>query len=125
MLSLLSLALILFIVITIGTTLYVGIYLIMDGERIHGTLIIVIGVLLSIIIAVVSKSAIDDTNKSKPSSDVIYSVKVYDSNGKILEEYEGECTINDDVIIIEDKYGEHIIYNTSGTVVIEKVEENE
>lgn len=125
MLSLLSLALILFIVITIGTTLYVGIYLIMDGERIHGTLIIVIGVLLSIIIAVVSKSAIDDTYKSKPSSDVIYSVKVYDSNGKILEEYEGECTINDDVIIIEDKYGEHIIYNTSGTVVIEKVEENE
>lgn len=52
-------------------------------------------------------------------------VKVYDINGKLIEEYKGAFdveTTNNNYILFDDENGlRHIIYFTTGTVIIDEL----
>lgn len=51
-------------------------------------------------------------------------VKVYDVNGKIIQEYKGKFDIDydDDRIIFDDEKGNrHVIYYPTGTVIVDEV----
>ena len=52
-------------------------------------------------------------------------VKVYDINGKLIEEYKGTFdieTTNDNYILFDDENNlRHIIYSTTGTVIIDEL----
>lgn len=53
-------------------------------------------------------------------------VRVYDINGKLIEEYKGTFdieTTNDNYILFDDENNlRHIIYFTTGTVIIDELE---
>ncbi len=63
--------------------------------------------------------------KSNVSGGIHRQVKVYDINGKLIEEYKGTFdmeTIHDNYILFDDENGlRHIIYFTTGTIIIDEL----
>ena len=64
---------------------------------------------------------------SNVSGGIPRQVKVYDFNGKLIEEYEGTFDIetnHDNYLLFDDESGlRHIIYFTTGTVIIDELEQ--
>lgn len=104
-----------------------------------GTNGILIGTLISIIITIViigidiwyingtesGKRMVKDT-QSNFNGGINRSVKVYDINGNLLENYEGKFDIEyyDTHLKFDDENGKrHIIYFTTGTVITDELEE--
>lgn len=95
---------------------------IIDKKILRGLFIIIVGILLSSGVGIATKCLTDEISIN---SNTEYIVKVYNANGDIIEKYEGKVTFNGDRIIVEDALEEHIIYCTSGTVIVEKVKSND
>ncbi|MEY8322056.1 hypothetical protein AAK894_13460 [Lachnospiraceae bacterium 46-61] len=64
---------------------------------------------------------------SNVSGGIPRQVKVYDINGKLIEEYEGRFDIetnHNNYILFDDESGlRHIIYFTTGSVIIDELEQ--
>ena len=64
--------------------------------------------------------------KSNFSGGIHRQVKVYDVNGRLIEEYEGTFDIETDhnnYILFDDENGlRHVIYFTTGTIVVDELE---
>ena len=64
---------------------------------------------------------------SNVSGGIPRQVKVYDFSGKLIEEYEGTFDIetnHDNYLLFDDESGlRHIIYFTTGTVIIDELEQ--
>ena len=64
--------------------------------------------------------------KSNFSGGIHRQVKVYDVNGRLIEEYEGTFdmeTNHDNYILFDDENGlRHIIYFTTGTIIVDELE---
>ena len=95
---------------------------------------IVIGAIVVTILIIVSVFYLTSTEGGKRlikdltsnvSGGIPRHVKVYDINGKIIEEYKGTFdieTTNDNYILFDDENGlRHIIYFTTGTVIIDEL----
>lgn len=64
------------------------------------------------------------TQKSNYSGGITRQVKVYDINGKLIQEYKGKFDIdsNEERIIFDDEKGKrHTIYYSTATVIIDEV----
>lgn len=64
------------------------------------------------------------TQKSNYTGGITRQVKVYDVNGKVIQEYKGKFDLeyDDDRILFDDEKGNrHIIYYTTGTVIIDEL----
>ena len=103
-----------------------------DNEVIGGFTGGVISVLLSIILLIgmfayyrnteSGKRAIK-TQQSNFGGGISRTVKVYDINGNLIQEYEGKFDVDYDAerIIFDDENGKrHIIYYTTGTIIIDE-----
>ena len=63
------------------------------------------------------------SQESELQNGIIRTVKVYDVNGKVIQEYEGKFDVKHDNsrILFDDENGKrHTIYATTGTVVIDE-----
>ncbi len=61
--------------------------------------------------------------ESELQNGITRTIKVYDVNGKVIQEYEGkfDITYDDMRILFDDEYGKrHTIYPSTGTVVIDE-----
>lgn len=100
-----------------------------DGEGILIGIIIAIVAVIMIIVPIVysnteaGKRAYKD-QQSNFEGGIERVIKVYDINGTLIQEYEGTFDIetsNDKYILFDDSLGKrHIIYNTTGTVIIDE-----
>lgn len=64
------------------------------------------------------------SQKSNFNKGIERTVKVYDVNGKLIQEYEGKFDIeyDDDRIVFDDENNKrHIIYYPTGTIIIDEV----
>lgn len=64
------------------------------------------------------------TQKSNYTGGITREVKIYDVNGKVIREYKGKFDIeyDDDRILFDDEKGNrHVIYYTTGTVIIDEL----
>lgn len=95
---------------------------------------VVIGTIVIAIIIIVSAFYLTSTEGGKRfikditsdvSGGIPRHVKVYDINGKLIEEYKGTFdveTTNDNYILFDDEDNlRHIIYFTTGTVIIDEL----
>lgn len=92
----------------------------------------IIGILLSIIMLICMLAYYNNTESGKRamktqqsnfSGGISRTVKVYDINGKLIQEYEGKFDVDYDAerIIFDDENGKrHIIYYTTGTIIIDE-----
>lgn len=62
--------------------------------------------------------------ESNFSDGITRTVTVYDINGKIIEQYSGKFDVetdNQDYVLFDDENGKrHIIYSTTGTIIIDE-----
>ena len=102
--------------------------------KFHHKLNVVMGTIVIAIIIIASVFYLTSTEGGKRlikdltsnvSGGIPRHVKVYDINGKIIEEYKGTFdieTTNDNYILFDDENGlRHIIYFTTGTVIIDEL----
>lgn len=104
----------------LGMTADIGISEILDDRKIRGVVSLVAGICAAVIVFVVYKIGIDSTKQPMYTNQ---SVKVYDTNGNLIEQYVGNVAVSGRRIIVEDKDSKkHIIYSNSGTIIIEEIE---
>ena len=91
---------------------------------------VVIGTIVVAIIIIASSFYLTSTEGGKRfikdvSGGIPRHVKVYDINGELIEEYKGTFdieTTNDNYILFDDENNlRHIIYFTTGTVIIDEL----
>lgn len=108
------------ILLILGMTGYIGIDEIFDDRKARGIISITIGVLSAISVFVIAKIGIGSIERQVNTDQ---SVKVYDANGALIEQYEGKVAVRGSKITVEDKDGKkHVIYSNSGTVIVEEIE---
>lgn len=108
------------ILMILGMTTYIGISEILDDRKLRGAMSLVAGICAAVYIFVVAKIGIDSIEQQMHTDQ---SVKVYDTNGNLIEQYEGEVAVSGTRITVEDKDGKkHVIYSNSGTVIVEEIE---
>lgn len=109
------------ILMILGMTIYIGIYEILDDRKFRGTMSLVAGICAAVNIFVAAKIGIDSTEQQMHTDQ---SVKVYDTNGNLIEQYEGDVAVSGTRITVVDKDGKkHVIYSDSGTVIVEDIVE--
>lgn len=109
-----------------------AIYFASDGEPGAATVAAIIGLLVAaaLIISTIvysnteaGKRAYKD-QESNFSSGITRTVTVYDINGNIIEQYSGKFDVetdNNGYILFDDENGKrHIIYFTTGTIIIDE-----
>ena len=108
------------ILMILGMTIYIGVSEILEDRKLRGTISLVAGICAAVNIFVAAKIGIDSTEQQMCTDQ---SVKVYDTNGNLIEQYEGEVAVSGTRITVEDKDGKkHVIYSNSGTVIVEEIE---
>lgn len=119
------------IIILIGGII-LGMWSIFADSKRAGACIIVVCVILAALFIVLpfvymttetGKRALKD-QQSNFGDGIDRVVRVYDINGKIIEQYDGKFDIetnNNDYILFDDENGKrHIIYYTTGTVIVDE-----
>lgn len=115
----------------VGTIWGISAYL--DGEQVDAIIIIVIA-LITCAIMIIGSLVYSHTEAGKRDykdqqsnfgGGIERTIKVYDINGNLIQEYEGtfdiETDTNSNYILFDDSLGKrHIIYNTTGTVLIDE-----
>ena len=118
-------------ILIIGVCAGIG-FTIADNEKAGSIAGAIIGILLSIILLLgmfayyhnteSGKRALK-TQQSNFNGGISRTVKVYDINGKLIQEYEGKFDVdyNSERIIFDDESGKrHIIYYKTGTIIIDE-----
>ena len=108
------------ILMVLGMTAYIGISEILDDRKLRGAMSLVAGICAAVNIFVAAKIGISSPEQQMNTDQ---SVKVYDTNGNLIKQFEGKITASDSKIIIKDKNGKnHTVYYNSGIVIIEEIE---
>ena len=121
-------------IVLLLTVILIALYIGCDfGSVVAGLTTFIIGILLLVCLvfgqlwyynnAESGKRAIK-SQESNFKGGITREVKVYDVNGKIIQEYKGKFDIDydDDRIIFDDEKGNrHVIYYPTGTIIVDEI----